>query len=114
MTATTPRRGDPVEVAPAVIAVHSQGPLAVTAAVTPTQMRHPWRSMLRTAFQMLVALAALWPVVVVAAGLPEWAWVGGATAAAAGITRVMALPGVETFLRRFAPFLSAAPAPKES
>lgn len=80
---------------------------------TPTQVRRPWRSTARTIFQATVALAAMWGLIVQAAGLPDWAWVGVSVAVAGGITRVMALPAVEAWLRRFLPFLAAAPAPKE-
>lgn len=87
----------------------------VVVGVTPTQVRRPWRSTVRTAFQALIALATLAPLIVggvytSSASYP--AVVVQVLAVAAAITRVMALPGVETFLRRFAPFLAAAPAPK--
>lgn len=75
----------------------------------PTQLRRPWRSTLRTVFQALVGLAAMWAVVVQALGLPDWAWVGTSLAVAAGITRVMALPAVEVWLRTWVPWLAAAP-----
>lgn len=115
MTSTTPVKGDPVEVAPAVIRTNAHPKvLAVTAAVTPTQVRRPWRSTARTVFQAAVALAAMWALVVQVAGLPDWAWVGTSVALAGGITRVMALPAVEAWLRQFLPFLAAAPKPKES
>lgn len=77
----------------------------------PTQVRRPWRSTARTVFQALVALAVLAPFVVQASGLDAEAlpWLAGFLAICAGITRVMALPQVEAFLRRFLPFLAAAP-----
>ena len=77
----------------------------------PTQVRRPWRSTVRTVFQALIALAAMWALIVEALGLPDWAWVTTSLAVAAGITRVMALPAVEVFLRRFVPWLAAAPSP---
>jgi hypothetical protein len=86
--------------------------MIVPAAVAPTQVRRPWRSVARTIFQATVSLAAMWGLVVEAAGLPDWAWVGCSVAVAGGITRVMSLPGVEAWLRRFLPFLAAAPSPK--
>lgn len=88
--------------------------LVVGAKVTPTQVRRPWRSTARTIFQASVALAAMWALVVQAAGLPDWAWVSTSVAVAGGITRVMALPSVEVFLRRFLPFLAAAPKSPEA
>lgn len=81
----------------------------------PTQVRRPWRATLRTTFAALIALAALAPVLVEAAGLDPSSlpWLAGALAVAAAITRIMALPGVETFLRTYLPFLAAAPKPPE-
>lgn len=78
----------------------------------PTQVRRPWRSTARTVFQALVALAVLFPILVSTAGLdPEsLPWLAVPLAVAAGFARVMALPQVEAFLRRFIPFLAAAPA----
>lgn len=81
-------------------------------AVAPTQVRRPWRSVTRTVFQTFVALAAMWGLIVAALGLPDWAWVSASLAVAGAITRVMALPQVETFLRMFLPWLAAAPAPR--
>lgn len=115
----TPQAGDPVETVPAVIKTNlgpgAPNPVAVRAVSTPTQMRRPWRSTARTVFQTLVALAALLPFI--AAGVYDdpdsypYA-VGQVLAVAATVTRVMSLPKVEQFLRRFLPFLAAAPKPK--
>ncbi len=75
----------------------------------PTQVRKPWRATLRTAFAAIVALAAMAPVLVEAAGLDpgKLPWLAGVLAGCAGVTRVLALPGVETWLRRFVPWLAA-------
>lgn len=75
-----------------------------------TQARHPWRTTVRTVFAFIVALAAMLPGLVNAAGLDETApWVAGLLAVGSAITRIMALPEVEVFLRRFLPFLAAEP-----
>ena len=81
----------------------------VTVAVVPTQIRRPWRATLRSAFQGLVALAVMLPVLVTAAGLDpaKVPYLAGVLAVAAAITRIMALPQVDEFLARFLPFLSA-------
>lgn len=81
--------------------------------VAPTQLRRPWRSTARTVFQLVIALATLLPFV--AAGVYDDVdqapvVVGQILTVAATITRVMALPRVEAFLRRWAPWLAAAPA----
>lgn len=79
---------------------------------TTTQGAHPWRATVRTIFAAVIALAALAPLIYTAAAQqsPELATgaVGGVLVAAGAITRIMAIPGVEAFLQRFAPFLSAA------
>jgi hypothetical protein len=77
--------------------------------MTPTQVRRPWRATLRTAFAAFVALAAMAPVLVDAAGLDpaRLPWLAGVLAVCAAVTRVLALPGVEAWLRRFVPWLAA-------
>jgi len=118
----TPTSTDPVELVPAVVRsstyTREDGgqPQATTAAVAPTQLRRPWRSTLRSAFQFAVALATLAPFLVagVYAGDDYPVIVLQVLSVASAITRVMALPQVEEFLRRFAPFLAAAPAPSSS
>ncbi|MEU3610900.1 hypothetical protein ABZ725_01105 [Streptomyces sp. NPDC006872] len=54
---------------------------------------------LRTVVQTAVGLCVLLPTVVDAAGIPETLpWVAGALTAAAGMTRIMALPAVQALL----------------
>ena len=76
-----------------------------------TQTAYPWRATVRTAFQALVALAALAPLLIETTGLDveQLPWLVGVVAAAAALTRIMALPQVESFLARFAPWLAAEP-----
>lgn len=77
---------------------------------TPTQVQRPWRATARTAFAVIVALAAMTPLLVDAAGLDETAGpIAGVLAIAGAITRIMALPAVEAFLARFLPWLAADP-----
>ena len=73
---------------------------------TPTQMKHPWRATIRTSFQVGVALATLIPYVVTEAHIPVTAGVAQVVAAAAVITRVMALPSVAEFTKTCAPWLT--------
>lgn len=79
--------------------------------VTPTQVRRPWRSTARTVFQAFVGLCVLAPVILAATGLTvaQLPWLGVVLAVAAAVTRIMAIPGVETWLRTYLPFLAAAP-----
>lgn len=77
----------------------------------PTQVKRPWRATTRTVFAALVALATMAPVLVDATGLDAASlpWLAGVLAVCGAVTRVMALPQVEDFLRRFAPWLAADP-----
>lgn len=76
----------------------------------PTQVRRPWHAVVRTAFQGVVGFAPLVPAIVDASGLDETApLVAGGIAISGAITRIMALPKVEEWLRRFVPFLAADP-----
>lgn len=86
-----------------------------TAKVLPTQVRRPWRSTARTIFQALVGLAVIAPLVAAAIeeatgydleGVP---FIAAVLAGAAAVARVMAVPAVEVWLRRFVPWLAAAP-----
>jgi hypothetical protein len=76
------------------------------AAATTTQEKHPARSSFRTAFQVIVALATLIPAVVLEADIPVEGWVAQVVGVAVGVARVMAMPKVNDFLRRFAPMLA--------
>ncbi|MFD8640856.1 hypothetical protein ACFV14_11160 [Streptomyces zaomyceticus] len=53
----------------------------------------------RTVLQTALGIAVVLPAIVTAAGIPEaLPWVAGALAVAGGLTRVMALPGVQRLL----------------
>jgi hypothetical protein len=133
---TTPKKGDPVEVFPAVVNAgqvsvshaHSRGmshgtpaatPTAAPAASLPTQMRHPWRSVARTWVAAGIGFAALADPIYEAATHHDAAAATGfaatALAVCGGVTKVLALPGVEKILRATPGlrWLAAAPAPKK-
>lgn len=122
---TAPQAGDPIEVVPAVIRVvktgrrHGVPPVmearATMAVVTPTQVRRPWKSTARTLFQAFVGLCVLAPLLVQTAGLnvEQLPWLATVLVVAGAITRVMALPGVESWLQKYLRFLAAAPAPRQ-
>ncbi len=109
----------PIETAPAIPLTDPRAGGVTDAAVTPTQVRRPWRSTVRTVFQALIGLAAIAPLI--AAGVEEATgydlegvpFVVVALAASAAVTRVMAIPAVEQWLRSFMPFLAAAPKPTD-
>ncbi|MEV0968528.1 hypothetical protein [Microtetraspora glauca] len=62
-------------------------------------MSNDTKRSLRTILQTVVAIAIVLPAVVDTAGIPSTLpWVAGALAAAGGLARVMALPGVQAIL----------------
>lgn len=73
----------------------------------PTQSRHPWRATLRTIAAASLGLLLVLPEIVKVLGLTAVPWVAAALAVTGAVTRVLAIPGVNAWLRRFAPFLSA-------
>ena len=80
-----------------------------------TQSRHPWAAVRRTlaaAAAALIFLAPVAPDIARALGIEGIAWVAGALAVLAGVTRVLAIPRVEQWLRGRLPSLAAAPPPK--
>lgn len=99
---------------PEIATAHLGDTSTAVVTVAPTQVRRPWRSTVRSVFQFAVALATLLPFIAqgIYVDVDQAPYVVGQVLLVAGaVTRVMALPQVETFLRTFAPFLSAAPAP---
>jgi hypothetical protein len=78
-----------------------------------TQTRHPWRAVARTIFAAVVAALSLLPTIAVVGGIDTLPLVAQAITVAAAVTRVLAIPGVDDFLRQFLPFLASAPAPEE-
>jgi len=78
----------------------------------PTQTRHPWRATLRTAVAVAIGLLPLLPEILGDLHLGTTVTGAQTLAIAAGVTRLLARPDVELFLRRFAPWLAAQPAPK--
>lgn len=79
----------------------------------PAQITYPWRSTLRTILWAVVAFAAMSPLIYTAATQQEpgqaVGWVATALAILAAVQRVMTLPVVDSFLRRYLPWLAATP-----
>lgn len=73
-----------------------------------TQSAHPWRATVRTVFAGGVGVLAMLPLIVDASGVPDSTpGLAGALAVSAGVTRVLALPGVNSWLRTYVPWLAA-------
>ncbi|MEU5939419.1 hypothetical protein ABZ807_09530 [Micromonospora sp. NPDC047548] len=76
----------------------------------PTQTRHPWRATARTVAAALVAALVIAPQILAETGLSETAYGAQALAVIGAVTRVLAIPGVDGWLRRYVPWLAAEPA----
>lgn len=74
-----------------------------------TQVNHPYRATIRTIFAVVVGLLLLLPVVADTAGIDGVPLVARVLVAAAAVTRVLALPAVDLFLKQWVPWLASAP-----
>jgi hypothetical protein len=74
-----------------------------------TQSRHPWRATVRTTFAAVVGGISLVPTIAATAGVDTVPAVAQVVAVSAAVTRVLALPGVDAWLRQFVPWLASAP-----
>ena len=75
----------------------------------PTQTQHPWRATVRTVVAAVLALLPVLPGIVSYLGLGSVPVVAAVLAVAAAVTRVLAMPAVDTWLRQFVPWLAAQP-----
>lgn len=79
-----------------------------------TQTQHPARTVARTVFELLIALAVVVPLVLAELGFTDIAIFGvSVLAVCAAVTRVMAIPQVNDFLERFVPWLAPEPKPRD-
>lgn len=79
---------------------------------TSTQTQYPWRATVRTVFAAVVAFSAMYPLIVATLGLDaNIEWVGTSILVTGYITKVMAMPKVDQFIRDYLPLL--APEPKQ-
>jgi hypothetical protein len=78
-------------------------------APTPTQVRHPWRATLRTLVAVLLALLPLLPEILAGLRLDTTQAGAQTLAVAAAVTRLLASPAVDGWLRQRAPWLAASP-----
>lgn len=86
-------------------------PAPTTGQVPATQTTRPWHAVRRTLLAVvgfIIVFAPALPAIVDAYGLPTTVpWVAGALTVAAGITRVLAIPQVNQWLREHLSSLSA-------
>jgi hypothetical protein len=74
-----------------------------------TQTRHPWRATLRTTAAAAVALLSLLPMIAATTHLDGAPIVVQVLGVSAIVTRVLAIPAVDNWLRRFVPALASTP-----
>lgn len=79
----------------------------------PTQSRYPNRAMMRTIAAAIVGFLFLAPEIARVAGIESVPWIAGALGVMAIITRVLAIPAVNDWLRQFIPFLAADTDPQD-
>jgi hypothetical protein len=80
----------------------------------PTQSRHPWRATVRTVFAAGVALLTLLPTIAVVGHVDTVAWVTQVLVVTGAITRILAIPGMNAWLKEYLPGLSAVPRDPEA
>lgn len=73
----------------------------------PSQVSHPWRAVLRTSITALIALLSLLPQIADAVNIDEIPEVAKFLAITVAVQRVLTLPGVENWLKQYAPWLAA-------
>lgn len=75
-----------------------------------TQVKHPWRTTIRSVFQGFVTLALVAPQIYSAAMAHDATmakgWAATGLAIAGAVTRIMAMPQVDDFLAKYLPFLA--------
>lgn len=74
----------------------------------PTQVKKPLRAMLRTIVAAIVGFLPILPTIAKEFGLVEsLPWMATVLAISAAITRIMATEAAETWLNKYAPWLTA-------
>lgn len=79
----------------------------------PSQTKYPWRAVFRSTVASMIGLLPLLPLIAQSLHIETVPFVASLLAVSAAVTRVLAVPGVEQWLRRWAPWLAAATYPTE-
>lgn len=78
----------------------------------PTQTQHPWRATIRTVAAVALALLPVLPQIAAEFGVGAVPVVASVLAVAGAVTRVLAIPAVNTVLRDHMSWLAAEPKEK--
>lgn len=73
----------------------------------PTQVQHPWRSAIRTGFQVLVGIISVVPLILAEVDIPPGGWLAQVAGVAMAASRIMNIPQVSKLIERRFPGLSA-------
>lgn len=76
---------------------------------TPSQVRRPWRTTVRTVMAAAGGLLPLLPEISRAAGIDTIPVVVSILTVTAALTRIFAIPEVDAWMDRYFPYLSADP-----
>lgn len=79
----------------------------MTTEATATQTRRPWQAVLRTSVAAILGLLPILPIIADALDIETVPVVASTLAVTAAVTRVLAVPEVERWMRRWAPALAA-------
>lgn len=79
-----------------------------------TQSRHPWRATTRTVTAAVLALLPVLPEIASQLGVATYPVVASVLVVVGGVTRVLAMPAVNSWLHTYSPWLAADPAPPQT
>jgi hypothetical protein len=74
-----------------------------------TQTKYPWRATARTVFAAVVGALTLIPIIATTAKLDTIPAIAGIVAVTGTVTRILAIPEVDSWLRHFVPWLATTP-----
>jgi hypothetical protein len=75
---------------------------------TPTQTKHPWRATVRTWLAAVVGLLPFLPTIAHEFGMEGVGWVAAGLGIVGGVTRLLAVPGINGWLQRYASVFAAS------
>lgn len=87
----------------------SRGRHSLAAQSPSTQVRYPWRAAVRTALAAGTAALIAFPDIVRVLSIEDLPGVAAIMAISLALTRVFALPSVDAWLRRYAPWIASRP-----
>ncbi|WJZ03470.1 hypothetical protein [Corynebacterium freiburgense] len=81
--------------------------------MTPTQVKHPNRATIRTLVAAVIGIGPILPIIAKELGIESIPWVAATLATIATITRILAHPATEAWMKTYMPWLAAEPREKK-